>query len=274
MRMRRAAALLLLLSCSKTTPTLPTCEGSVLFGAPNAKTGLDSSACGPGVCTCGGEPFTPKTWALADLNALRAFQLTQPYAEVLADPYADAGTWPAVPSDAVVREVHEETGLDAVVGETARVYSAHLPGVWRDGRRVDAHALRIVYDGWVPVDAPEPRVLEVGGSEGSLAWDSERPDRLRIGGRKGPNQVLDRDPALLSPEAAALSDYPGGHTEGFPDTFKQLFRAVYGWIADGGKGPARFPTFDDGDREVRLCEAIARSAREQRWVSVEAAGGG
>jgi 8-oxo-dGTP diphosphatase len=74
------------------------------------------------------------------------------------------------PRDAVVREVHEETGLDAVVGETARVYSAHLPGVWRDGRRVDAHALRIVYDGWVPVDAPEPRVVEVGGSTMAAAW--------------------------------------------------------------------------------------------------------
>ena len=74
------------------------------------------------------------------------------------------------PRDAVVREVHEETGLDAVVGETARVYSAHLPGVWRDGRRVDAHALRIVYDGWVPADAPEPRVLEVDGSTSESAW--------------------------------------------------------------------------------------------------------
>ena len=74
------------------------------------------------------------------------------------------------PRDAVVREVHEETGLDAVVGETARVYSAHLPGVWREGRRVDAHALRIVYDGWVPVDAPEPRVVEVGGSTMEAAW--------------------------------------------------------------------------------------------------------
>jgi ADP-ribose pyrophosphatase YjhB (NUDIX family) len=74
------------------------------------------------------------------------------------------------PRDAVVREVREETGLDAVVGETARVYSAHLPGVWREGRRVDAHALRIVYDGWVPVDAPEPRVLEVGGSTMAAAW--------------------------------------------------------------------------------------------------------
>ena len=74
------------------------------------------------------------------------------------------------PRDAVVREVHEETGLDAVVGETARVYSAHLPGVWREGRRVDAHALRIVYDGWVPVDAPRPRVVEVGGSTMEAAW--------------------------------------------------------------------------------------------------------
>ena len=76
------------------------------------------------------------------------------------------------PRHAVIREVKEETGLDAEVGETARVYSAHLPGVWRQGRRVDAHALRIVYDGWVAVDAPEPRVLEVDGSTMEAAWVS------------------------------------------------------------------------------------------------------
>lgn len=74
------------------------------------------------------------------------------------------------PRDAVIREIHEETGLEAQVGENAQVYSAHLPGVWRDGGRVDAHALRIVYDGWVPLDAPEPRVIEVGGSTVEAAW--------------------------------------------------------------------------------------------------------
>ena len=74
------------------------------------------------------------------------------------------------PRDAVVREIHEETGLTAEVGETARVYSAHLPSAWRDGRRIDAHALRIVYDGWVPVDAPEPHVVEVDGSTAEAAW--------------------------------------------------------------------------------------------------------
>ena len=74
------------------------------------------------------------------------------------------------PRDAVVREIHEETGLDARVGPEARVYSAHLPGAWRDGRRIDAHALRIVYDGWVPVDAPEPHVVEIDGSTMDAAW--------------------------------------------------------------------------------------------------------
>jgi ADP-ribose pyrophosphatase YjhB (NUDIX family) len=74
------------------------------------------------------------------------------------------------PRDAVVREVHEETGLDVHVGETAHVYSFHQRNTWRQGRRADAHALRIVYDGWVPVDSPEPRVVEVNGSTMDAAW--------------------------------------------------------------------------------------------------------
>ena len=76
------------------------------------------------------------------------------------------------PRDAVVREVYEETGLHAEVGDRARVLSAHLPGAWRDGERVDAHALRIVYDGWVPRGSPEPRVVEVDGSTAEAAWVS------------------------------------------------------------------------------------------------------
>ncbi len=74
------------------------------------------------------------------------------------------------PRDAVIREIREETGLDAVVGEQARVYSAHMPHARRDGRRSDYHALRIVYDAWVQPDAPEPRVIEVDGSTVDAAW--------------------------------------------------------------------------------------------------------
>ena len=74
------------------------------------------------------------------------------------------------PRDALVREIKEETGLDALVGETARVYSAHLPTVWREGARQDYQALRLVFEAWVPTDAPAPRVLEVNGSTVEAAW--------------------------------------------------------------------------------------------------------
>lgn len=74
------------------------------------------------------------------------------------------------PRDALVREIREETGLEAEVGDTARVYSAHLPSMWRQGRRWDYQALRIVYDAWVPADAPDPRVVEVDGSTVDVGW--------------------------------------------------------------------------------------------------------
>ncbi|MDH2414535.1 NUDIX domain-containing protein [Nocardioides sp. CER19] len=74
------------------------------------------------------------------------------------------------PRAAVVREVYEETGLAVTVGETAWVLSAHRANTWRRGRNVDAHALRIVYDGWVPLDSPEPKTVEVGGSTAEAAW--------------------------------------------------------------------------------------------------------
>lgn len=73
------------------------------------------------------------------------------------------------PRAAVLREVREETGLAVTVGATAHVFSQHGRRTWR-GRPVDAHALRIVYDGWVAADAPAPRTLEVGGTTAEAAW--------------------------------------------------------------------------------------------------------
>ena len=111
--------------------------------------------------------------------------------------------------------------------------------------------------------------FEVNGAEASLAWNSERPEELWIGRRERPSELLHRDPALLAPDARATTSYPGGHAEGFPDTFKALYRAVYRAIAEGSPPEAPdYPTFADGVRALRLGEAIATSAREQRWVDV------
>ena len=110
---------------------------------------------------------------------------------------------------------------------------------------------------------------EINGSKSSLAWNSERPNELWIGHRADPNQTLLKDPSLLSPEARAVSSYPGGHNEGFPDTFKQLYNKVYDYILTGDfSRTPDFPTFADGHYEMQLCEAIARSAQEKTWVKV------
>lgn len=108
--------------------------------------------------------------------------------------------------------------------------------------------------------------IEIAGTEGSMVWDSQNPDQLWVGRRTTHSQLLQRDPSQLAPPAAAISHYPGGHAEGFPDAFKQLALSVYKWVEGGGNGPRNFPTFEEGHHEVVICEAIARSARERAWV--------
>ncbi len=110
--------------------------------------------------------------------------------------------------------------------------------------------------------------FEIAGSACSLAWNSERPDELWIGERDRPNELLTRDPALMHPNTRQYTNYPGGHNEGFPDTFKQLFRAIYHAIDAGDPSASRYPTFADGHHEIAVCDAILRSHREHRWAEV------
>lgn len=113
---------------------------------------------------------------------------------------------------------------------------------------------------------------EIAGSKCALAWCSEQPNELWVGRRDKANENLIRDPALVSDRARGFINYPGGHNEGFPDTFKQCFRAFYDYIAAGDlSAPATFPTFADGHREIILCEAILQSHQEGGWVEVKGA---
>jgi len=113
--------------------------------------------------------------------------------------------------------------------------------------------------------------FEIDGSEASLAWNSESPNSLWIGRRDAASEELPKDPALLSTAARPFAVYPGGHAEGYPDTFVQLFREFYAYLDAGNfEAPRPFPTFETGHEELLLCEAIAKSAAERRWVAAEA----
>lgn len=112
--------------------------------------------------------------------------------------------------------------------------------------------------------------IEVDGSDSALAWHSEHPDHLWIGHRGRPNEVLQRDPSLAAPDAARVTGYPGGHVEGYPDTFRALFAEVYADVVKGRPAAQpTYPTFADGLDALVVTEAIARSSREQRWVTVD-----
>ncbi len=114
-------------------------------------------------------------------------------------------------------------------------------------------------------------VYEIDGSDGAWSWDSEQPDQAWHGHRDRANEILIRNPALMGAAGQAAAALPGGHVEGFFDTFCAHFRAVYADVVSAGARSPHpgYPTFADGHDEMLVGDAIARSAREGRWVEVD-----
>jgi predicted dehydrogenase len=112
-------------------------------------------------------------------------------------------------------------------------------------------------------------VYEIDGSSAAVAWDSETPDQLWIGHRERANEILIRNPALMGPAGQAAAALPGGHVEGFADTFRSLFRAIYADVAAGAPSDTpTYPTFADGHDEMLVGDAVAESARTGSWSAV------
>jgi predicted dehydrogenase len=152
-----------------------------------------------------------------------------------------------------------ETFSGASVGETveAAMETEDAAGILL---RLTGGARAVVTVSQVSAGRKNKLSWEIDGSERALAWSSEAPEELWIGHRGRPNELLWRE----------RGDYPPGHAEGFPDTFKALYRAVYGAVAAGGPAAEPdYPTFADGHDEALIADAIARSHAEQRWVAVD-----
>jgi len=110
---------------------------------------------------------------------------------------------------------------------------------------------------------------QIDGSGAAVAWDSEQPESLWIGHRDRPNELLLRNPALMNADGAAAARLPGGHVEGFADTFGALFSAVYADVAAGRPSERpRYATFADGHEEMAVGDAVLESSRTGRWAVV------
>ena len=123
-------------------------------------------------------------------------------------------------------------------------------------------------------------LVSIGGSKCALHWDSENSNSLWVGRRETLNGEYVKDPSVLKPAAGAVTSYPGGHVEGFPDTFKQNFIKIYQAIAaaqpsaepldkpSGKQTEGEYATFEDGLKEIIFCEKAVESAARGQWVKI------
>ncbi|MGI8743184.1 MAG: Gfo/Idh/MocA family protein [Bryobacteraceae bacterium] len=109
--------------------------------------------------------------------------------------------------------------------------------------------------------------FDIYGTKCGVSWNQERPDELWIGHRNSPNQLILKDPSLLNPLAASYADLPGGHSEGYDDTHKQVFKRFYAKVADPA-APVEYPTFEDGLAGMQLLEKVLESSKKQSWVTL------
>lgn len=110
---------------------------------------------------------------------------------------------------------------------------------------------------------------DIAGSRASASWQAETPDHLWIGHRDAPNQIMLRDPSLMNAPGVAASTLPGGHVEGFADSFHGFFRQVYRDVAKGGRQPdSTWASFADGHHEMLFCDAVLASAQSGAWAEV------
>jgi predicted dehydrogenase len=108
--------------------------------------------------------------------------------------------------------------------------------------------------------------FEIFGTKSGVAWNQEEPDSLWIGQRNEPNRILIKDASLFYPEAAKFADLPGGHSEGYDDSHKQVFKNFYARLADPSLA-IDYPTFEDGLRGMILLSKVAESSASKSWVS-------
>lgn len=110
--------------------------------------------------------------------------------------------------------------------------------------------------------------VEIYGAKASVVWNQEQPDELWIGRRNEPNGLIVKDPSLLREGARSYADLPGGHSEGYDDTFKQVFRRFYRTVADRN-APVEYPTFEDGLRQLDILDAVLQSSKSRGWTDVK-----
>lgn len=95
--------------------------------------------------------------------------------------------------------------------------------------------------------------IEITGYNKSLWWNAEESNRVNVAEKDG----------HAYEELFAFEN-------GFADTFKRMFEAVYQSIEADSPAGQMFPSFSDAARNVLICDAVYQSANsDSKWVKLE-----
>jgi predicted dehydrogenase len=112
--------------------------------------------------------------------------------------------------------------------------------------------------------------LELNGSNGSVAFDLERPNELQVSVPSLPTSVDGfRTVSVTESEHPFMANWwPPGHVIGWEHTFVHEIHHLLKAIAEDGDVEPHGATFRDGYRAAEVCDAIARSSEADQSVDI------
>ena len=119
--------------------------------------------------------------------------------------------------------------------------------------------------------------IKIFGAKAGLEWRGEKPENLHFTPHNEPTRLLRRGGPGNSPFAVEGSRMPGGHPEGYIESFANLYVGAAELVAArrAGRAPRSFaaltPTVHDGVKGMAFIEASVASSRNGGvWTAIEA----
>ncbi|HEY4415391.1 MAG TPA: Gfo/Idh/MocA family oxidoreductase [Verrucomicrobiae bacterium] len=112
--------------------------------------------------------------------------------------------------------------------------------------------------------------IRIYGTKGSLAWQQEHPNELKLVLKNEPARTLRRGNGYVSDAAKKFTRLPAGHPEAFIEAFANIYLEAIAAIRAnhaGKKGTFDHPTVDDGVEGMAFIETAVKSAASNgRWT--------
>ena len=117
--------------------------------------------------------------------------------------------------------------------------------------------------------------VRIVGTKGSIEWEQENPNYLKVAYLGQPVQILSRGTGYIYPQAAKFSRIPPGHPEGYYEAFSNIYSAFAGALLKKKAGQdltaedLDFPSVEAGVDGVRFInKSVESSHKGSIWVSL------